>query len=192
MMKLPKTFVPDKNLKKDLEKLLHRPKKEENPEVLQELMMGAKAYFSREKKLGMEQAYETALEIAENIDYSQEDIKSLGRIMVIPDYLYLGIYFSALVNNISNRNSVIELKFQNILSGLGLFMKEGTLIIDGDAGYDTGCFMTGGKIIVKGNTSRAIGPWSEGGEIHLEGKYETLGALCQSRIYQRGKLIHPK
>jgi glutamate synthase domain-containing protein 3 len=58
-------------------------------------------------------------------------------------------------------------------------MKNGTIIVGGDAGFMTGLYMMGGKIIVLGDMEEGAGESMIGGKIFFGGKAKSFGKNVQ-------------
>jgi len=198
-MKLPKTFIPKK--KQNINRLL-KPKEEKADEFALETILESLNNYIKYKDIfaSLHNQYETCKKIIENLvnvektSYSKKEIEELSKDITIDDLTQhmAGIYFSALVNKIITDNEIITLNFEKQLSGLGVYLPKGTLIIQGDAGNHTGNSMTGGKIIVKGNAGDYTGCWMKDGEIHVEGEIKSVAKLCEGKVYQKGRRKYPR
>jgi len=80
----------------------------------------------------------------------------------------------------------------------GTNMEGGKIIVEGDAGCCTGHSMIGGEIIIEGNIQAAIGEYAKGGVIRVYGEIEEriegegISPSCKATIYQGHKKVWPK
>ena len=81
----------------------------------------------------------------------------------------LGEYISFLVNHCEDDEIRIRIPPHHIMHGLGIYLENKELIIEGNGGKYLGNRMKSGKIIVKGNAGTCVGYRMEGGEIIVEG-----------------------
>jgi len=191
-MKLPKSFRPEKNLENSLENLIKG--KGYDPKVVHQLVEGYDEFNTKRQvsKPNFEERYKAALELASEFSYTKKDLEiAIGR-MKEQGYATLGIYMSALVNNIIQKDDVISLFPHVRLTNFGCYMDKGTvhlyeeigshlgeemtggkIIVKGDVGDHTGFCMKGGKIIVEGNTGVSTGFGMENGEIIVQGNTGT-------------------
>jgi len=197
-LKIPKSFVSDGNLDKNIAKLvLTKPKY--NPSRVNELLESCDEFVDRMKKgdVGTRDNYPIAEEIVKKLDYTKEDLEALCNYLWVEDikkkYPYhcperLGFYLSALINKVVPKGDSIRLKLNDKLDGIGAYldgikltidgncfryagfeMKSGEMIVKGDAGAFTGQDMNGGKLIVEGNVDRFAGYSMRGGGLIIKG-----------------------
>jgi len=170
-MKLPKSFIPEKDLDSKVKNLLKEP--DYSFKNINLLLSTCKEFLEEEVHFSHNEAYFFSLDLVKNISYSKEDIEKLSEEIVSINYTdWLGLHFSALINKIIQNDDIITLNFHKKLTGLGTYMEKGKLIVDGDLKYITGYFMGGG-------------------EIHVNGKIENIAQNCEGKIYCKGNLVHP-
>lgn len=219
-MKVPKTFVSERNLDKTIEKLIAKKPviKPYNEFTVNTLLKDCNKFLEKQIcQSDLERIYNIGNDLIKHTSFTKNDLKELVQ-RITPqqqDYHqseYSGFYISALVNKImSVDNKPIKLKLDSKLFGLGAYLKKGVLILDGDIGYFLGHCMKGGKIIVKGDVEDNIGSCMLGGKIIVHGDirgdigtfmqggdilaYGNIGIIsisCNGRIYQWGKQVWPK
>jgi len=186
-IKIPKTFVPKKDLKKDMKKLIEKPQKKVNISELELLIESCGYYTERRKGLDPDDSYIVGLRTADKLTYDKHCLEELSKRATMDD-VWLGIYFSALFNKIIKENEIITLELEKSLIGLGIYMKKGILVIEGDVKESVGGRMEGGEIYVKGNAGRGTGESMEGGEIHIERNVgiATGYKMIDGKIYIKG------
>ena len=139
--------------------------------------------------------YEKALLLVKTLNYNARDIENFGiAILEFRDYpefgFCAGIFLSALINNGSERDYVINTKafgdhveihcfgFRNtkniiVNGGLGVsigdFMESGSIVINGNAGISIGQQMKDGIITINGNARVYVGFYMEGGKVIVNG-----------------------
>lgn len=194
-MKLPQSFIPKKDLDREMERLLKEPDIN-HPKRLPQLLENCKFFLEEQKDLWyLNEIYNIAEDTVKYICYAQEDLEQLVKKVKINQKqdLRLGFYFSALINKIIKEGDLITLDLNEILlQGLGTSFEKGTLRIIGGTGYDTGFKMKGGLLIVNGNTGHNTGLHMVGGEIRVYEKIESIATGCEGTIYQNDKKVCPK
>jgi len=207
MMKLPKVFLPEKNLEKDVERFIEG-KEETNPYALEDMINSWEKYFYG-PDLDFEDSSGLCEDLALDLIYNLKDLENLShKIDIMEDDGKTGIFFSALINKIIKPLDTLKLNFNEKIHSLGSYLSRGTIILESNAGDYLGDSMTGGKIIVKGNAGWDTGQSMEGGEIHIKGSVKDwigrdmiggeihisgyLGLIyynCKGKIYHKGKLL---
>lgn len=169
-MKLPQSFIPNKDLEKITKRILK--KKEYHPEKTAELLKSCEEFLQEQDKKCVEDTYILGQKIANGLSYTKKNLEEISRKIIIKreEDRYLGFYLSALINKIIKEEHKIILNPRAKLTGLGAYLKEGTLIIKGSTQNYTGAFMSGGVMLVKGNVEELTGYYKEGGAIIIEGE----------------------
>ena len=162
------------------------------------------------------EAYKTASEVIQNIDYDAHSIEDFCYALDSgADIPYLisgpaGIYVAALCNHTPEDQIVLRLEeMKRTLHFLGYRLPYGKYLrIEGDAGNFTGSALQGGEISVTGSTGdwtgagmtdgkvtitqhcgRNTGEWMQGGEIWVGGRIRGLGRMTAGCIYQGGEPV---
>jgi len=199
-MKLPKSFIPVKDLEKNIEALVNR---QYSPKTVSALLDASDFFLSEHHIYNMEGVCAFANAIVsnftytkENFTYTKEDLKEFTNRLDIEDELdknTAGILISALTNRIIKPDDTIIL-YPKKGGYLGRELKHGTLILRGDAGVSIGENMEGGNIIVKGDIlSNNTGICSKDGTITVEGKLpESIPISCKAEIYKYNVKVWPK
>lgn len=219
-MKLPQTFVPNKGLEEKIKELLeYESRIKYDPNNVSCLYKSCNRFIEEVKTDDLKIMYGKSKRLIEKlqINYTTHDIEALSRRigkLNTPWKVYisnLGIYFSALINEIIAEKDRIELTLKKELDGLGLYLEIGELVVKGNLGSFTGSFMKGGKmtvagnvnkyagysmedgiIIVKGNTGDHLGYNMPGGEIRVQGKILDIERItCKGTIYHKDKRVWP-
>lgn len=172
-MKLPKTFIPKKDLEKELERLLKGQ--------VYNYRNVAKLFDSCEEFLqsgaeNFESQYFEGGRLAKKLDYTEDDLRFLSQNLRLnhPDDASLGVYLSVLVDKIVPKGGEITLKINEELNGIGAYLKNITLTIEGSVQSGTGFCMNKGKLIIQGNAKRTVGYLMRGGKIIIEGNVDDL------------------
>jgi len=192
-LKLPEVFIPEKHLKKNVEKLTGDEDEEKTMSTLQKSCYDFIQEVEGENNKE-EYNYNVGVDIAEGLSYDRKDLESLCKIFILNEEdTCLGWYFSALVNKIIEEKKVINLEFERPLDGLGAYLKQGSLNITGNTNWFTGYGMEGGKIFINGDVvGCSLGLFAEDGIIHVNGKIEHFAeGNCNAKIYRKGKEIWP-
>lgn len=133
--------------------------------------------------------YSFAKSIIKKLDYMPNDVTEFSKQLIrFPDSSY---FLAALVNlaredevTLDVRECPIVLNHLGYLnekklkikgdvgSWLGLMMKKGEIIVEGNAGDSVGHSLEGGKIVVKGNVGSLVGVLMKDGEIRIDGDAE--------------------
>ncbi len=215
-MKIPKTFKPEKNLEKNIERLLsEKPNlKNYNETTVGMLLKNCKTFLDKQFHITeLSEVYKMGEDLVKKLDFTKEDVEEVSQRIEVnnDDYKYAGFYLSALINKIITEQDVINLKFDVELFGVGSYLKTGKLIIDGyvghflghcmeggeiitkkDAGNNVGNGMQAGKIIINGDVGCSTGIFSEGGDIIVYGNIEKIADSCKARIHKWGKQVWPR
>lgn len=220
-MKLPKSFIPKKNLDKNMKELLVK-KQSHNPETLQLLIEHSKEFIEKQKQLKEPNLiYYMGESLIRDLTYNKKDLEAFSKMITVEkeEDRYLGFYLSALINKLGYVEKEIILQVNAKLRGIGTHLnkavsfKDITLNIEGDVYSHAGFFMRKGKLVIGGNAGNHAGTWMEGGELIVEGsvgeytgyrmeKHATMRvygkiesiheATCKGEIYQGDKLVWPK
>jgi len=174
-MKLPKIFVPKKDLEWKLDELLKHSKDSDVPNI-QELVYGCEEFLKHTKNVKLdgplimeEEKFDYLYSVGNNLsnymDYTLDDIRGLSDLLgeLKLENSLLGYYLSILINKVIEDDDELEIPYLG--EGLGTSMTKGTLIINGDAGDALGYCMQGGKIVVRGNAGNRVGNWMKDGMI---------------------------
>ncbi|MDP2906416.1 MAG: hypothetical protein Q8O03_00600 [Nanoarchaeota archaeon] len=214
-MKIPKTFIPNKDLEETIETLLLEKTDENNydKEALSRLLKSFGTFTKQLEKIHpyLDDIYKLGENLANKMPYfTKDDLEELSKRLISKDNLnlYSGFYLSALVNKIITENDVITLNINLELYGISAYQKKGTTIVKGDLGYFTGHFLEGatlivegntgnrtgngmkiGKIVVTGGTGEDTGDFMTGGEIITYGKIKSIASSCKGTIYSQGKKL---
>lgn len=181
-MKIPKTFLPEKNNEAHIERLLKR----QLPEVPTPLTISCGEFIERIVYIDYyKKMYDIGEEIAQGITYTKADLEKLvetisieelesqllkskhkSGITDVKDYLQnkahrLGAYISSLANKIMTENETIKLKPIITLSALGTCLEKGILTIEGDAGSHAGFIAKKGEILITGSAGPYLGALAE-------------------------------
>ncbi|MBU4502539.1 MAG: hypothetical protein KKA79_08125 [Nanoarchaeota archaeon] len=219
-MKFPKSFRPEKDLDKKIEELINLDKnldksfERPNPGAVKRLLDSCEEYVeiinSKSDSRGVNRE---AYYLAKRMDYTLEDLKILAQCFRVRDdtYLDVGFYLSSMTNKVVPEWGSTTLVVNEALNGIGAFLKnisltiegnvycfagahmlEGELIIKGNSGLFTGYGMSGGEIIVKGNCGINTGCLMKGGILRVEGNIERIFDNCQGTVYQKGEQVRPR
>ncbi|MDP2909088.1 MAG: hypothetical protein Q8N77_04760, partial [Nanoarchaeota archaeon] len=165
-MKIPLTFVTEKNLDQKIEALLQES---ESVHGYNTLAVGSLAAYSKEFLKGKVEDYDSnykkALRLTKGLSYTLKDVEELSKRIGPGEDETLGIYLSAVINRKIRKKDEVVLSPNGLLTGLGMYLRKGTVIIEGDTRNATGRCMKGGKVIVKGSVRNDTGESMEDGEI---------------------------
>jgi len=196
-MKVPKVFIPEKDQKNNVKRLLEEPKIE-NSFALDDLLDTYEDIRERGNHLhmisGFGQLYSICEKSVKTLTYKKEDIEELSEKIISKKQTHrhnLGVYLSALVNNIIKEGDVITLNPKIELDCLCSFLEKGTAVIKGNTGWYFGTCMRGGTAIVDGNTDYSTGCMMAGGEILVFGEAGTIYSKHKGKIYVNGELMKP-
>lgn len=219
-MKIPKTFIPKKNV--SIESLLRKSRinnsenevMEYNMYTVMDLLENCQKFvWELKDSYKLDKIYEIGEDLAKKTSFTAWDINELSKRIVIKydSERYLGFYLSALVNKIIKESNNIILEPKEELFGIGAYQQEGTTVVKGNIGYFAGHFLGGGTLIVEGNTGNSTGNGMElgkivitgeagkytgdfmtGGEIIAYGEIKSIGSNCKGTIYSMGKKVWPK
>lgn len=188
-MRLPKSFIPDKNLDKGIEALLkHDGFKSSRVNALLE---GCDSFLEFVKSDGIHVHYGSAKKIVNTINYNQEEMEqTIKEIFLMspkqPFGKESGYYISAMINKICKDGDILTLDATFPLSGLGAYLNHDMeIIIKGNVLHNTAFYMAKGKIIVKGDADGHTGNGVKGGELIIEGDT----GYCSGGWMHGGKLI---
>ena len=92
----------------------------------------------------------------------------------------------------SNEDELLLLPLDGKLDHIGAELKGGRIVVDGDAGHDTGRAMRSGIIEIRGNAGDNTGSGMCGGRLSIDGNVgaRTGGPAAGERRGQQGGLIH--
>jgi len=173
IMRLPKTFVPQKNLDRKIESLIEKPnlRYKYNPGVVEELLVLGEEFLRTctDEDVYKKKVYEKGVNLAGRISYSSKDVEELGNRIKPGTTKILGVYISALVNKVIKEKETIVLDLKAELDGIGINFKRGKLVVKGDTNDYTAYHMAGGKMIVKGDTNDHTADYMESGNFMVEG-----------------------
>lgn len=210
-MKLPKTFVPEKDLEKVTKELLSHDLR------INRLLVSCEDFL--DKSIGTSPAVKYAVgeEFASSIVYDKEDVEELSKRIKLQEgsdvsiEKYLGFYLSALINKVITDQDEIVLALGFELAGIGFYLPRGIVIVKDSVGDWTGGCMTGGKleiggnakdytgsfmkkglIIVEGDVGILTGYMAEEGEIFVNGGIESVPQSCRATVYEMDEKIWPR
>lgn len=189
-MKLPKSFIS----KKVLDQLKEPEEQTCNPKTVEYLLETCEEFLETYDKFLQKQtdsdykaAYSIGEELAKEIKYAKLDVEELSQ-KIKEETLnyswqpriesknkerrYLGIYISALINKVIKEDDIITLKLNLELEAIGMRLKRGTLITQGNVGNYLGSEMEGGEIVAEGRVKDFIGLSMKGGKITLKGEIQ--------------------
>jgi len=191
-MKIPKTFIPDKNLEQNIKSVLKMPEKRYryNPETVEELLFLSEE-FLRKKKYRDDVWYEVGVKLTKDLNYSLKDIEELSKKINLQTKKNprFGLYISVLINKIITEKDEITLTLNEPLSCIGMYLEKGQIIVEGNTGNQTGRAMKGGNIIVKGNVGYYTGWDMEGGKLIVKGKIKDISPYFKKGIIKQGDKI---
>ncbi|MBU4502376.1 MAG: hypothetical protein KKA79_07295, partial [Nanoarchaeota archaeon] len=171
-MKFPKSFIPDKDLKNNIEKLIKEPKKNKTFSELgvEYLIQSCDEFLTDQKRKDMFAGRSIAKRIADEIIYTKQELEELSKRITVKKETdrQLGIYLSFLVNKIIKEKDIIKLTLKHELKYIGTKLSRGTLIVKGNVGKYSGWCMTGGELIIEGN-AKSAGWFMRGGHYTLKG-----------------------
>lgn len=215
-MKIPKTFIPEKNLDRTLETLLLENQDSEgfgDKKAVAALLTSFDTFTKQRLAVfySTEEIYNVGKKIADQMThFTKDDLEGLSRRLNAKNCndLFLGLYISALINRIINENDTVTLHLDVPLNWIGAYQEKGTTAINGDLGYFTGLFLQGGTLLVEGNTGHRTGNGMEagkivitgrtgedtgdfmkGGEIITYGPIKAVSSNCRGTIYSMGKRL---
>jgi len=200
-MKIPKSFLPEKNLEEKTNQLIESYDTLYNKELIENLTHGLWEFQKRVERLStIYELYAIAEDIVKKFDVQKSPV--INYLLQDEDFRhcaieesYSGYYVSAMINNWVPKNTIFTINVEGLLlHSLGTYLNKITLIVDGDVGWQTGMLMQSGKLIVNGNCD-AVGRLMCGGEIRIYGniKEKQIGGESKSgKIYQFNKLIWSK
>lgn len=213
-MIMPKTFIPEKNLEKNVKELLKKQKNTYNELIVLTLLKNCEEFLA-------EQEYDTTIldvynygeRRAKKLIYTKHDLEELSTRIDMnhkDDGCYLGIFLSALINKIITEEETIILRPIVPLHGVGAYLTKGRVIVDGDVGFflghymeggemivegsaqhDTGNGMKGGRLVIKKDVGICTGIFMESGEIVVYGEIRDIAKSCKGNIYHKDKLVWP-
>lgn len=223
-MKIPKAFTLEKNLEESIKRLMNKPECEELPyllascgEFIKEIIdlneytfmyyiglnIARKMKYTKEEVEGLSRTITDLKEVKPMFNKLSSYIESSdakNKILDVDKYInhcipLLGLYLSALVNNIITKHDIVILNPETRLTGLGAFLEKGTIRVKSESGIFTGFHMVGGKLIIEGNAGEYTGIFMKKGEIHVYGENFTttdISPVCEGRIYHKNRLVWPK
>lgn len=212
-MKIPKIFIPDKDLDEMIESMLLETNEEDNSDkkTVSVLLKSCSA-FTKKRGIMLDSIYTLGNKLANKIPhFTKDDLEELSKRLTPKNCqdMYLGFYISALINKIATEDSTITLKLDVELFGIGAYQEKGTTNVEGDLGYFTGHFLKGATLIVEGNTGNRTGngmklgkivitggageetgDFMKGGEIITYGKVKSVSEnFDRGAIYSMGKRL---
>jgi len=188
-MKLPKAFVPKKNLEKTVERLLKNPKV--NPDRVSLLLDHCEEIVNM-NHFNLTKIIKIGREAANELKYTKEDLEIMSlRLSTVRTNFWLGLYISILLNKVIKEDDEVILNFGKEMSCLGSFLERGTIIIPHDVDYNSGWFMRGGRLIIEGNAGYRTGENMRGGDIYVDGIIKYLSKSCGGNIYKKGIKVWP-
>lgn len=127
------------------------------------------------------------------------------------NYWTAGLFISAAINKIIKDDDTVTLDFTSLGSPvdcIGYQLKQGKMVlqgnagdyvcelmsggkitIEGNAGFYVGYNMSGGQIIIQGNAGDYLGTYMSGGLVDIEGQIGSISKSCRGRIYHKGTLL---
>lgn len=176
-MKIPKSFIPEKDKKNNLRRLLEQKQNEDTVRAL----LASCEEFSRKIKDENHGHYpetwyeEVGIVLANSIEYTKYDLEALGkRIMMRKEQeRNIGCYISALVNKIITEETIITMNFNKSFDNLGMLLQKGKLVLRGQVGDNVGYCMQDGMMVVEGSVGSHAGHRMDSGEIIIEGDAES-------------------
>jgi|SRR3989338_2543947 len=137
--------------------------------------------FKEWEKLKIEdprKSYENAASRLEGMYYTLDDV-----VAYVSDTTNIGIFLSALSNQIMKKDDILTLRTGPYISYVGAFHERGTLVIDQLGSTDEkfsgrnhfAYGMRGGKVIIKCNPGHDYGDEMEDGELVIEGVVRESG-----------------
>lgn len=187
-MDVPKSFRPEKDLKKKTESLLSLQPKVSQAS-LELLLKGHKEFLS-----GKDWTYNRAEEIVREINYSKHELQSFCNELPYHQeyerFHWAGLYLSALVNKIINHDEELVLDLLDIgpkIDCVGAFLKKGRLAIASSTGQWSGYVLRGGELIISGDTESYTGYEMRGGILRVKGKakYSVGDRMTGGKIYAK-------
>ena len=145
------------------------------------------------KELPLEKKYDGAVEQAQSLPraITAREISDFCAGEEVQEQRDLGLFVSALVNNLQQNDRMIILNLrrvqllepigavicsQNLLDYFGFKLTK-TVGVIGDLGDNTAYMMEGGHLVVRGNCRGAVGPYMKNGRITVSGTIRDVGAI---------------
>jgi formylmethanofuran dehydrogenase subunit C len=214
-MKIPKTFIPNKDLEETIEMLLLEKPDTDNydKKTVSMLLRSCSAFTKQRNNIHpyLEDIYQLGGKLANMMPhFAKDDLEELSKRITAENCqdMYLGFYISALINKIVTENDMVTLRLDVELYGIGAYQKKGTTTVKGDLGYFAGHFLEGATLIVEGNTGNRTGngmkmgrivitgeagedtgDFMKGGEIITYGRIKSVSSSCHGTIYSEGKRL---
>lgn len=214
-MKIPKSFIPEKDLDETIEALLLETKAEDNSdkETVSRLLRSCNIFTRQRSTIHtyLDEIYKLGERIADKMPYyTIDDLTGLSKRLDTKNCqdVYLGFYISALINKTATDNHIITLEPNIKLYGIGAYQQKGTTVLKGDSGSLTGHCLEGATLIIEGNTGNRTGncmkigrivitggsgedtgDFMTGGEIITYGKIKSIAESCKGKIYSRGRKL---
>ncbi len=167
-MRLPKTFRMEKDLDGKIEDLLNSESLDYNPRLVNALLYVGEEFLEQEWK-NYDDFYQKGLELVGNLKYGLKDVEELSKRITPEQNSLLGIYLSVLINKKITEKDTVTLTLEEDLDCVGMYLRKGTLIVEGNVNDNTGCYMKGGELVVKGNAYDYTGWYMEGGDLVVKG-----------------------
>jgi len=176
---IPKILASEKDHKEDIDRLINY-----NPKSIPDLEKSIEYFlevFKEYEELAeennqtvlwdqseTEEVYNEALCLVSKVDYYSEDIdKLINNLSESENYHKLGLFFSALINNVIKYNETLSLYIPKEIDDFGAFFSKGVLVANGDLGAFPGEYMTGGLFKIMGNAGYCAGIGGEGGVLYI-------------------------
>ncbi len=149
------------------------------------------SYYDFDQYKVSDSYYKTAIETINKIKYTKDGVIGFCNLLGGDRKGIVGLYISALINNIIKENEKIVIRPNLILNCWGYRHSKGILVIEGHAGDFTGSLMSGGELIIEGNTGRYSCSGMRGGKLVVNGKMMSIafdvngGEIweCNRKIY---------
>lgn len=178
-MKIPSIFlIENKDLEKITCDLLSSNRN------LERLLKSCEEFLELQSGISPSLKYEIGAGLAENLVYKKKDVEELSKLLNYDNdplnSLFLGFYFSALVNKVIEEKDVVRLASGVKLIGLGAYLKKGALVIDGSIGEWSAFNLDGGRLVVFGDTGDYTAHGMKSGLVRVKG---CVGGLtgCEAR-----------
>jgi len=164
-MKIPNTFRPEKNLQKNLEDLMSKTAYDKRK--IKRFLQSSEEFIRMYNQTSdLTSIYTKSLKLADKLKYELKDVEVFSQVV---EEQVLGLYLTALAQNMIKEDDKVIFKPNMMLNWLGTFWKKGTLVIENDVDTNVGSFMEGGNIIVFGNAQDSAGTLMKGGELKIYG-----------------------
>ncbi len=174
-------------------------------------------YIAYANSLTSEESYKLASSKLERLNFTLDAVSIFAGLINSEsfsgkaNYWTAGLFISAAINKVIKEDDTVVLDFSRlgtqadcvgyrlkqgkiVLQGnagdyVGEAMSGGKIAIQGNAGYYVGYNMSGGHILVRGDTGGHIGTYMSGGSIDIEGRIGSIAKSCRGKIYHKGTLL---